>query len=183
MLMRNWLWLCVAMTPVLLALSLVWPQTPLFVLLVYLLSPAYMLHQLEEHWRDRFRRFINDRVFGGREALTPAAVFVINVPLVWGVNLGAWICAATGRSELALVAVYLMLVNALVHSLSALRFGYNPGLATSLFVFFPLGGTAAAIAPAPPAAHLAAMGVALGMHALLVGYALHRVRWLKAAQP
>ena len=57
--------------------------------LIFLHSPAYMLHQVEEHADDRFRAFVNQRVFGGREALSVAAVLVINLPLVWGLNLAA----------------------------------------------------------------------------------------------
>ncbi len=33
-----------------------------------------MLHQLEEHWGDRFRSYVNNTVFGGVEALTVADV-------------------------------------------------------------------------------------------------------------
>ncbi|KAB2877130.1 MAG: HXXEE domain-containing protein, partial [Bauldia sp.] len=58
-------------------------------LLVYLQLPVYMLHQLEEHQGDRFRAFVNARLAGGRDALTTAAVVVINVPLVWGIDLAA----------------------------------------------------------------------------------------------
>src|SRR5690606_31380782 len=45
---------------------------------VFLQLPIYMLHQGEEHFGDRFRLFANDMLAGGREALTPWAVFVIN---------------------------------------------------------------------------------------------------------
>lgn len=48
--------------------------------LIYLCGPAYMAHQVEEHWGDRFRHFVNDRVLGGRNALTTNAIWWINVP-------------------------------------------------------------------------------------------------------
>lgn len=48
--------------------------------------PAYMLHQYEEHDNDRFRAFVNHAVAGGREVLTPTAVFAINVFGVWVVS-------------------------------------------------------------------------------------------------
>ncbi len=47
---------------------------------VLLQLPVYMLHQYEEHDDDRFRRFFNHTMFGGREVLSRRAVFVINVP-------------------------------------------------------------------------------------------------------
>ena len=56
-------------------------------LLVFLQFPLYMVHQLEEHAGDRFRTFINTRMAGVPDALTTEAVVVINVPLVWGVDL------------------------------------------------------------------------------------------------
>ena len=55
--------------------------------LVYLQLPVYMLHQWEEHTGDRFRQYINQRLAGGREALTPTATFWINVIGVWAVDL------------------------------------------------------------------------------------------------
>lgn len=41
--------------------------------------PAYMLHQYEEHDKDRFRIFVNRMLGNGREVLTRRAVFLINV--------------------------------------------------------------------------------------------------------
>ncbi|MGL6182132.1 MAG: HXXEE domain-containing protein, partial [Aestuariivirga sp.] len=43
---------------------------PLALLLIFLYAPVYMLHQVEEHGRDRFRTYVNQKVFGGVEALT-----------------------------------------------------------------------------------------------------------------
>ncbi len=37
-------------------------------LAVFLQLPIYMLHQYEEHDNDRFRRFVNRTIGGGREA-------------------------------------------------------------------------------------------------------------------
>ena len=178
MLVRYWLWLAMGMIPVLAILPLFAPQMPLSVLLTFLLSPAYMLHQIEEHWRDRFRIFVNQRVFGRVEALTPTAVFWINVPIVWGINAGAVIAAAFGRFDLALVAIYMMFVNGVVHTVGILRFGYNPGLATSLFVFFPLSYAGAVTLTETLSVHLIALGIAVCGHVLIVAYALLRVRRL-----
>lgn len=52
--------------------------------LVALQLPIYMLHQYEEHDADRFRIFVNQLAGGGRDVLTRKAVFLINIPGVWG---------------------------------------------------------------------------------------------------
>src|SRR5208282_2200477 len=95
--------------------------------------PLYMIHQYEEHDADRFRRFVNQHIAGGREALTLADVFVINVPGVWGVIAASCYLAWVVRPGLALIAIYLTLVNAGAHvgALVALR-RYNPGLITAI---------------------------------------------------
>ena len=106
----------------------------------FLLLPIYMLHQYEEHDSDRFRLAINQLVGGGKEVLTPAAVFIINVPGVWGVLGASWVMAARYGVGWSLVAVYLVLVNALGHMAQAIRLqAYNPGLATSVTLFLPFG--------------------------------------------
>jgi Protein of unknown function with HXXEE motif len=111
---------------------------PIF--LIFLHGPAYMIHQIEEHAGDRFRRFTNDNVFGGREALTTAMVLVINLPFVWGVNLLALYAACLWGPAWGLTAAYLVLVNALAHLGASVRLRkYNPGLVTSILLFLPLG--------------------------------------------
>ena len=106
----------------------------------FLLLPLYMLHQYEEHDRDRFRLAINQLMAGGKEVLTPAAVFLINVPGVWGIVGGSWVLAARFGVGWSLVAVYLVLVNALGHIAQAIRLrAYNPGLATAVGLFLPSG--------------------------------------------
>ena len=49
-------------------------------LLIYAMLPVYMFHQVEEHTGDRFREFVNRKVFGGVQALAPLAVLWINLP-------------------------------------------------------------------------------------------------------
>ena len=182
LLIRNWLWLALGLAPLFAVLSIFVSDWPRSVLFAYLLTPAYMLHQIEEHWRDRFRLFVNQRVFNGFEALTAASVFWINVPVVWGINFGAFLSAVFGRFDLTLVAVYLMLVNAIVHTLGIVRFGYNPGLITSLVVFFPLSLAAILFVPVALPSHLFAVALAVVGHALIFGYAVARVRRLKQQQ-
>ncbi len=152
-------------------------------LFVALQLPVYMLHQYEEHDDDRFRHFVNREVGGGRDVLTPAAVFLINIGGVWLLNVVAIWLAASGGIGFGLIAVYATLVNALVHVIPALvTRRYNPGLTTAIVLFLPLGGVAAwlvtATGRAGPAYHLLGLGVALAVHVAIVGYVLQRRRRL-----
>ena len=108
--------------------------------LVALQLPLYMLHQFEEHDADRFRLFVNELTGKGRDILTRLAVFVVNVPGVWGVNLAATALAGLVNLGFGLVAIWLTLLNGLVHVVQgvALR-RYNPGLITAVVLFLPAG--------------------------------------------
>ena len=118
-------------------LTLGWPL-PLAA--TFLLLPAYMIHQYEEHDDDRFRRFFNATIGQGFDVLSPSVVFITNVPGVWGVIALSLYGAAHLGLGWALVAVYLALVNAFVHVVHAIIFRrYNPGLTTAVAVFLPLG--------------------------------------------
>jgi len=102
--------------------------------------PMYMLHQYEEHDKDRFRIFFNETIGGGKEVLSPLAVFIINVPGVWGVIAIATYLVANINIGLGLIAVYLAVINGLVHIGHALLFKrYNPGLVTGATLFLPVG--------------------------------------------
>ena len=151
-----------------------WPRA---LALTFLLLPVYMLHQYEEHDDDRFRRFVNTNVFGGIEALSPAAVFVINVPGVWGVIAVSLYLARYVEIGFTLTAVYLVLVNGIVHIVGALVFGgrYNPGLITAVVLFLPFsvyslwqvqlaGGGAVAY-------HAIGLLSAIAIHAAIIVYA------------
>lgn len=138
--------------------------------LLFLHSPAYMVHQVEEHTGDRFRSFVNERVFGGRDALTVAAVLVINIPVVWGLNLAA---------------LYAMLVNAITHTGAAARLrGYNPGLGTAAAVFLPLSlWTILMIGPVGAGFHVAALSLAVALHGLILADVLLRIRRMRPVEP
>jgi len=69
--------------------------------LVALQLPLYMLHQFEEHDADRFRLFVNRLMGDGRDILTKQAVFVINIPGVWGVNFAAITLASATHASSA----------------------------------------------------------------------------------
>jgi len=151
--------------------------------LVYLQLPLYMIHQFEEHDRDRFRIFANQVIGGGREAFTPRAIFVINSAGVWGVDLLALFLAYYGNLAWGLIAIYLPLLNGLSHVAAtvALR-RYNPGLWTSLALFFPFGIWAlvvvSAASQATPGAHIAAVAIAIAVHALILLHVKLRLRRL-----
>ncbi|MER2509494.1 MAG: HXXEE domain-containing protein, partial [Amaricoccus sp.] len=109
-------------------------------LLIWLQLPIYMLHQFEEHDDDRFRKFVNATIGGGRELLSRFDVFVINIVGVWGVDTIAIWLAARVHLGLGLIAVYLSMVNALAHCGQAVAMRrYNPGLITAIVLFIPLG--------------------------------------------
>lgn len=151
-----------------------WPW-PL--LLIFLHSPVYMIHQVEEHADDRFRTFVNRTRFGGREALTTSDVIRINVGFVWGIDLAAlyvaWLCGAGW----ALAAPYLMLVNALAHIGPAIRFrGYNPGLVTGIVLFIPLSAVTLALTPATLMQHGIGLAVSVLLHVAIAISAYRRAK-------
>ena len=114
---------------------------PALLAVTFLHLPAYMLHQYEEHDRDRFRLFFNQTIGKGRDVLSPLAVFITNVPGVWGVITLSLYGAVVLNPGWGLIPIYLVLINAFVHMVHAVVFRrYNPGLATALVVFLPLGG-------------------------------------------
>lgn len=148
--------------------------------LIFSFGPAYMLHQIEEHAGDRFRVYAYIRLFGGRDALTKQTVLWVNLPGVWGVNLVALYAALAFGPGWGLAAPYLALVNAVAHCGCALRFReYNPGLATALAVFLPLGGFTLHAIPATLAQHMTGLGVAVAIHAAVIIPVLHHLRELE----
>ncbi|MCG6207936.1 HXXEE domain-containing protein [Rhodopseudomonas sp. HC1] len=146
-------------------------------LLIYLASPIYMLHQVEEHLGDRFRRYVNSVVFGGVEALTPGDVLLINLPGVWGINLAALYATYFIEPGWGLAAAYLILVNGLTHvGMAAHLRSYNPGLASAALVFVPFGLFAVLTIPATALQHTVALAIAIGIHAAIALHARHRAR-------
>ncbi|MFG1478653.1 HXXEE domain-containing protein [Xanthobacter sp. V4C-4] len=136
---------------------------------IFLAGPLYMAHQVEEHWGDRFRRFVNTRVFGGVEALTVADVLWINLPGVWGINLAALYAARLLAPGWGLAAIYLIGLNGLAHVAMAVRLrAYNPGLWSGVALFVPFGLLGLAIVPGTLAQHLFALAVALLVHGAIL---------------
>lgn len=146
---------------------------------IFVLLPIYMLHQYEEHDGDRFRLYVNRTVGNGTEMLTPAAVFVINIGAVWILDVAVIYLAWTVDPGLGLIAVYLMLINAIVHIVGAIRSrSYNPGLVTAVILFLPFGGYAwwcVQVSGAPTTLeHIIGLSIGLAVHAIIVGYAIRR---------
>lgn len=141
--------------------GLMWP-----LFLVFLQLPLYMIHQYEEHARGAFRAFIHHWIGHDRDALTNVAVLWINVVGVWCVDLIVLYLAVYVSPALGLLAVYVTLVNALLHLVTSIAMRrYNPGLWTSIALFFPVGGYALYTLSQLPSA-------TLGMHALGLAAAL-----------
>ena len=163
------------------------PTWSLALLMVYLQLPIYLLHQVEEHVDDRFRRFVNQRVFGGAEALTPMAILVINLPGVWGVSLAGLYAAIFGGAGWGLTPIYLVLINGVTHVAATVASrGYNPGLWTSIALFLPVGGFALWAVSAVPGVtalhHIVGFAIALVIHIAIVAYARVRTGRLQAAR-
>ena len=156
----------------------------LALLLVWLHLPVYMLHQYEEHDGDRFRRFVNATIGGGKEVLSRLDVFVINIGGVWGVDAAAFLLAARVDLGLGLIAVYLSLVNAFGHCAQALALRrYNPGLATAIGLFIPLGLVTLRVLAGHPEVtrtdHILGLAVALLIHAAIIVRVVSRRRQLR----
>ncbi|MBJ3774393.1 HXXEE domain-containing protein [Acuticoccus mangrovi] len=148
-------------------------------LLVVLSLPIYMIHQYEEHDDDRFRRFVNDTLAGGREVLTVADVFVINVFGVWAVLAVVILASFTLHPPCGVTAGYLLLVNGLLHVAQALALRrYNPGLVTGIVLFLPLGATILVTVgvDASLLEHLVALGLVVLLHLAIVARVASRRR-------
>ncbi len=112
------------------------PLVPLSTLL-----PVYMVHQYEKHAHGHFVAFFNATIGKGRDVLTAASAFWINILGVWLLFLASFSVARYVSFGVVLVPIYLTIFNGITHLAAgvALR-GYNPGLYTSLLLFFPWGG-------------------------------------------
>ena len=157
-------------------------------LLVYAHLPIYMLHQLEEHDDDSFRRFFNKSLGRGYEALTPFAVFLINVPGVWGVIISSLYLAIYVSPGFGMIAAYLVVINAVVHILQAVALrAYNPGLGTAALVFLPVGMVTLLVltptTPTPLVWHLVGLAAAIAIHAAIMVHVKLRLRRLAGTKP
>ena len=148
---------------------------PLVLTAAFLQLPVYMLRQFEEHDDDRFRRYFNAILGDGHEVLSPAAVWIVNVPVVWGVYVVSLFLAWTVDPGFGLIGIYLPLVNAIMHIHQAVRSrSYNPGLVTAVVLFLPVSAFGIwAIHRAHHGTftyHLVGLGVTVLIHAALMVY-------------
>ncbi|MGH9662824.1 MAG: HXXEE domain-containing protein [Bryobacteraceae bacterium] len=155
--------------------------------LIYLQLIAYLVHQYEEHAAGKFKEYANRLFGGGREVLGDAAIFWINVGGVWGVDLAAFYAAFYFGAPAGLVAVYLSLVNGVIHIGGALKERtYNPGLWTGIGLFLPLGGfTLYEFAKAGHATafqHMIGLGLAILIHAAIIAHVVANRRRLGIAR-
>lgn len=188
-LVGEWQWpgACLFAAAVLLLVTPVWLSVAGAALaLVWLQLPLYMVHEFEEHIGDRFRKYMNQNVAGGCEALTPAATFWINAIGVWGLELAAIYLAVFVDLSFGLVAFYLPIVNALTHIREAIaRREYNPGLCTSLVLFLPIGGWGLYRVSVESGAtwvdQLVSAAIAIAVHVAIIVYIVVRIKRLRGA--
>lgn len=106
--------------------------------LLYTLLPVYMIHQYEEHAHGRFVEFFNSTVGKGYAVLTKTSAFWINILEVWLLFLVSFYLAKYVALGIALVPIYLTIINGFTHVIAGIALRkYNPGLYTSLLLFFP----------------------------------------------
>lgn len=151
----------------------------LAMILLYTLLPAYMIHQYEEHAHGGFVDFFNSSIGGGREVLTRTSAFWINVLGVWLLFVVSFYLARYVSLGFALVPVYATLFNGVTHAMAGIVLrGYNPGLYTSLGLFFPWGIFLLAffnsILGFGLLFNVVGLLVAVALHATIVVYALRR---------
>ena len=108
-------------------------------------------------------------------------LFVTTLPVVWGVVSVSLYLSSEVHLGLSLIAVDLVLVNAFVHLVHAFIFRcYNPGLATALAMFVPLGiYTLRAVQLAgggTVAWHALGAGIAVAIHAAILAHVHRRLR-------
>ncbi len=154
-------------------------------ILLYTLLPVYMIHQYEEHAHGEFVEFFNATVGRGYGVLTKVSAFWINMLEVWVAFLVTFYLARYVAIGLALVPVYMTLFNGLTHVVASLALGrYNPGLYTSVLLFFPWGTFLLVyfirISPSSLLFNPIGLLAAIIGHAIIVVYALRRRGRLEA---
>ncbi len=183
---RHWLAaaICIAIFALLL-LPLLISSWTLPLLLIFVQTPIYMFHQVEEHTGDRFRIWVNNNLFHGVPPLTDEAILWINIPGVWGVSIVCLYLAAFVKPGWGLAIVYLVLVNGIIHIVGAIvKRGYNPGLWTGILLFLPSGIVALrqlAKSGATPLQNTIGFAIAVGIHVVIIIYTASRARQIRSA--
>jgi hypothetical protein len=151
----------------------------LSLVLLYTLLPVYMIHQYEEHAHGRFVEYFNATIGRGHDVLTKVSAFWINILEVWLLFIVTFYLARYVALGFAFVPVWLTLFNGLTHVIASVSLRrYNPGLYTSLALFFPWGSFLLVYFSGVVASELlfnvVGLLAALAGHALIVVYALRR---------
>jgi len=141
--------------------------------LTFLQLPIYLFHQYEEHAKGAFKAYINRELGKGKEILTDQAIVWINIGGVWLIDLIALYLAQYINPSLGLIAIYLTVVNGVLHTLiSIITRRYNPGLWTSLILFLPVSGTmliaVSRLTNATLTNHLIGLGSAIILHIVII---------------
>lgn len=135
---------------------------------LFLALPVYMVHQYEEHDDNRFATFLNGLMGSDKRGLAPVDVWIINVIFVWFFLLAVFYLASH-ESGWGVLAGYLLLINGAVHVIWGIVFRRsNPGLWTSLILFFPLAAWIFATIPAPVAVHVTSTIIVILLHAAIM---------------
>jgi hypothetical protein len=148
---------------------------------VFLLMPAYMVHQFEEHVDDRFRRFVDQELGRGHPVLTRQDIFLINVPGVWGLFAGAFALSAALALGYGLIPAYSALINVFMHVAPAIKMRrYNPGLVSALLLLLPSSMWAIALLSQDEGVtwqyHVLGVGLGIAIHAGIMVLAAKRLR-------
>ena len=151
----------------------------LSLILLYTLLPVYMIHQYEEHAHGRFVDFFNSTIGKEYDVLTKVSAFWINILEVWVLFIVSFYLAKYVAIGLALVPIYMTLFNGITHVIGSLSLKrYNPGLYTSLALFFPWGIFLLVYFSRITPSNLLFNGIGLLAaiigHAIIVVYALRR---------
>ncbi|MEM1063661.1 MAG: HXXEE domain-containing protein [Planctomycetota bacterium] len=173
---RNWVYGGVAFVPAFVCLLYAMSGTVSAAELVVLAQlPIYLVHQYEEHDDDRFARFLDARLGGGRTVLPQTAIFVINIFGVWLLIAVAFVAARGLGAGWGLAAIYLSLLNGIIHVAQAFALRcYNPGLGTAVGLLIPAGIVGLVLIDAGLAQHAVGAGLIVVLHAAIVIYAIAR---------
>ncbi len=119
------------------------------------------------------------------DVLTKASAFWINILEVWLLFLVSFYLAKYVALGVAFVPIYLTIINGLTHVIAGIaRRRYNPGLYTSLLLFFPWGFFLLVYFGGITGFSLLFNGIGLLAavigHAIIVVYALERRRKLES---
>jgi Protein of unknown function with HXXEE motif len=173
----NWSRTTLPIAGILLLLSpLIFEKFGLLSFLVFLQLPAYMIHQYEEHAQGKFKTYITNMM--GFEALSDKDIFIINILLVWVLDIVALYLAVYIHIWFGLIAAYMPAFNGITHIAASIKMKkYNPGVLTSIFIFLPVGFYGIYLisqtAKVSVIHHAIALGITILAHAAIIA----RVKW------